>query len=481
MSEASPPPNTGAEADEDPFFVVPLEHERKALVAAGIPSERISTCGPGREGIRRWADRHPGLDRPVILAGLAGALDPELACGDVLIIDEVVDDHGRTIIPPLARAITAPGRRGRVATSGRLVASPEAKLALGRSTGAMIVDQESDHFAEIARTKGWIWGVMRVVSDTADEAVPTALERFVDHEGRTQLRTVAAEVFQRPSLLPMLRRIGRQSKLALNELAESMTSLRIDRSEIGEIPREPVRTDRVGPPMILVFGGSFDPPHRGHLQLAFEAARRLDCDEVIFIPARVNPLKQDSPPCPGDDRVAMLEAALVAREAAGTTPRIPATVSRIEVDREGPSYMIETLRELHSSRAITPADPDDGPAIRPRLRLLIGSDQALDFDRWKDWRAIIELAPPAVMPRPPETRTTLAATYRERFPSSLAGRWATWTLDLPTTGASSTEVRTRLLAGQNVEDLLPDGVLEVIQSRGLYPPPPPRDGPVDES
>lgn len=481
MSEAAPPPNTDDVADRDPLFVVPLEHERKALVAAGIPPERISTCGPGREGIRRWADRHPGLDRPVILAGLAGGLDPDLACGDVLVIDEVVDDHGRTILPPLARAMTAHGRRGRVATSGRLVASPEAKLALGRSTGAVIVDQESDHFAEIARAKGWAWGVMRVVSDTADEAVPTALERFVDHEGRTRLRVVAAEIFQRPSLLPLLRRIGRQARMALTELGESMMSLRIDPKKIGEIPREPVRSDRIGPPMILVFGGSFDPPHRGHLQLAFEAARRLDCNEVVFVPARVNPLKQDSPPCPGDDRVAMLEAALAARTAAGTEPRIKSAVSRIEVDREGPSYMIETLRELHRTLAVAPASPDDGPALRPRLRLLIGSDQALDFDRWKDWRAITELAPPAVMPRPPETRTTLAAAYRERFPSGLAGRWATWTLDLPTTGASSTEVRTRLLAGQDAGDLLPDGVLEVIRNRGLYQAIPPSGRPFEDS
>ncbi|MBC04615.1 MAG: nicotinate (nicotinamide) nucleotide adenylyltransferase [Phycisphaerae bacterium] len=475
MDEAAPHPSAVDVADREPIFVVPLEHERKALVAGGVPADRISTCGPGREGVCRWADRHPGLSRPVILAGLAGGLTEELETGEVVVVDGVIDNHGRTVVPPLASAMTAPGRRGRVATAGRLVASQEAKLALGRSTGAAIVDQESEHFAEIARSKGWVWGVMRVVADTATEAVPTALERFVDHEGRTRLRNVAGEIFQRPSLLPVLRRINQRSRSALSNLARSIRELSIDPAELTEPPRHAGRTDRVGPKQVLVFGGSFDPPHRGHIDLAFEAARRLDCDQVVFVPARVNPLKQDTPPCPGDDRFAMLKAALLARKAAGTEPRIRTRISRLEIDRDGPSFMIDTLRELHRTLAIEPEDPEDGPPIRPRLRLLIGSDQALEFDRWKDWRAILELAPPAVMPRPPETRTTLAAAYRERFPSNLASRWATWTLDLPTTGVSSTEVRERMLGNENVEELLPDGVLQVIRERGLYRPTPPHD------
>lgn len=470
MSEAAPPLEVRDIASRDPIFVVPLEHERRHLVAAGVPAEFISTCGPGREGIRRWADRHPGLDRPVILAGLAGGLDPTLDSGDVVIVDEVVDAHGRVIVPPLAPAMVAPTKRGRVATAGRIVASQEAKLALGRGTGAVIVDQESDHFAELARSRAWTWGVMRVVSDPADEAVPTALQRLVDHEGRTLKWNLAVEVFQRPALAPTLRRINRQSRLALERLAESIHALSIDFDRIEEIPRSQERLDRNGPRKVLIFGGSFDPPHRGHVELPFEAARRLDCDEVVFVPARVNPLKQDNPPCPGEDRIAMLEAALRDREDRGTEPRIKATISRIEIDREGPSYMIDTLRELHRTLAETRADPEEGPPVRPRLRLLIGSDQALQFDRWKDWRSILELAPPAVLPRPPQNRTSLAALYRDRFPSSLAGRWATWTIDLPTTEASSTTARDRILTGESNEAILPGPVIDVIRERGLYRP-----------
>ena len=453
-----------------PIFVVPLEHERRMLMAAGLPPERIWTCGPGREGIRRWADRHPEPERPVILVGLAGGLDPRLATGTVVIASEVMDSHGRRITPPLANSLGIDAEQGRVTTAGRLVASPEAKLALARSTGARIVDQESDHFAEIARIRGWTWGVIRVIGDSSEEAIPTALERFVDHEGRTRFKAVATEIFQRPSLIPVLRRIRRQSRSALENLAASLLAVKVDPAAADIVPDPAEKNTKHGSSTVLIFGGSFDPPHRGHLQLPFEAARRLGCREIVFVPARVNPLKQATPPSPGEDRVAMLEAALAARSAAGTEPRITASVSRIEVDRDGPSYMIDTLRELHRTLEGDETDEENGNEVRkrPRLRLLIGSDQALDFDRWKDWKAILELAPPAVMPRPPETRTTLAVIYREHFPSNLAGRWSTWTLDLPAEHVSSTVIRWHLARNESTEDLLPPGVLECIRTRGLY-------------
>ena len=129
--------------EHDPIFVVPLEHERRVLVASGLPADRVDTCGPGREGIRRWADRHPDLDRPVILAGIAGGLDPTLESGTIVVVDEVVDPQGQITVPPLAPAIRGPFERARVATAGRLVCSAEAKLALGRSTGARMAATDS--------------------------------------------------------------------------------------------------------------------------------------------------------------------------------------------------------------------------------------------------------------------------------------------------------------------------------------------------
>ena len=470
----------GRDTDEElPILVCPLEHERRALLAAGIDPRLVETCGPGREGVRRWADRHPNLRRPVILTGLAGGLDPALGTGDVVVAGEIIDAHGRVTSPPLVEAFGLDVPVVRIATAGRLVASPEAKLALARATQAAIVDLETSHFADIARARDWRWGVIRVVGDTADEAIPTALERFVDHFGRTRVRVVAGEVFRRPALLPVLRRLNASSRAALSSLAAALGNLRpIPAAAIStgsSITSTATTTDRAtttsaaaGPPVTLVFGGTFDPPHRGHLRLSFEAARRLGCREIVFVPARVSPLKQDTPPTSSEVRVRMLEAAIDGFRSRGGGRGIGSRISRLEVDRPGPSYMIDTLRALHLELVAAAGDDAADPRHRPRMRLLIGSDQALDFTKWKDWRAIVDLAPPVVMPRPPATRTSLAAVYRERFPKDLASRWSTWTLDLPADGVSSTTVRERLERGEDVGELLAPEVRAIIDAERLY-------------
>jgi nicotinate-nucleotide adenylyltransferase len=454
----------------NPIFLTPLAYERKILASTGLPADRLDVCGPGREGVRRWADANREHTGPVILVGIAGGLEPELESGRIVVVDEVVDQRGRITTPPAADRIDVPGsRRGRVTTTGRVVASSEAKEALGRSTGACIVDLESVHFAELAESRGWDWGIVRVVADSMEEAVPAALDRFVDHLGRTRLFVVAAELFRQPALLKKLRLLSRQSKAALLGLGEALRGLALPPSEGSEPGDARIRAARKpGGRSILVFGGSFDPPHRGHLTLPFEAAARLGCDEVVFVPARVNPLKQDTPPADPADRVRMLEAAIEHRTRDPRWTAISARIDRREIDREGPSFTIDTLESIQRDLLEEAGRGDAESTPLPRLRLLIGSDQALDFDRWRDWQKIVALAPPVVMPRPPETRTSLAAKYRAHFDSSLAGRWSTWTLDLRAEGVSSTEIRRRLAQGEDVSTLLPDGVLDVIMDRGLY-------------
>ncbi len=470
-----PQPDDGPDTPVDlPILVCPLEHERRALVAAGIDASLVETCGPGREGVRRWADRHPRLQRPVILVGLAGGLDRALESGRVIVAGEVIDAHGRLTTPPLVEALGLDAPVVRIATAGRLVASPEAKLALARATNAAAVDLETSHFADIARGRDWRWGVVRVIGDAADEAIPTALERFVDHVGRTRLRVVAGEVFRRPALLPVLRRLNATSRAALGSLAATLGTLRPippastdDHAPTHSSPATTAASD-AGPSVTLVFGGTFDPPHRGHLRLSFEAARRLGCREIVFMPARVSPLKQDAPPTDPETRVRMLEAAIEGFRRRGGGRGIASRISRLEVDRPGPSYMIDTLRALHLELLAEAGEDATDPRRRPRMRLLIGSDQALDFTKWRDWRAIVDLAPPVVMPRPPATRTSLAALYRERFPKDLASRWSTWTLDLPTDGVSSTTVRERLEHGEDAGELLAPEVRTIIEAEGLY-------------
>ena len=88
-----------------PIFLTSLVHARKILVAAGIPADRLEVCGPGREGVRRWADCHREHAGPVILVGLAGGLVPDLASGRIVVVDEVVDQRGRITTPPAAGRI----------------------------------------------------------------------------------------------------------------------------------------------------------------------------------------------------------------------------------------------------------------------------------------------------------------------------------------------------------------------------------------
>ncbi len=468
---------------DQPIYLVALEYERRQLVAGGLPADQVNTCGPGREGVRRWADQCDPGDRPVVFIGLAGGLDPSLERGQVVVASQIVDTHGQIDTPPLDATIDLDAPRLRVATAGRLVVSPEAKQALRRLTTGALVDLESSHFAEVANDRGWRWGVIRVVGDTAEESIPSALERFVDHTGRTRWREVASEIFRRPGLVAVLRRIASESRTALRRLASELVDLRIPKSEA---PASDQRRGRVatGPRTVLVYGGTFDPPHRGHVTLAFEAAGRLGCHELMFMPARVNPLRQQTPPTDAELRVEMLEAALADHKSEHPGVRVQATVSRMEIDREGPSYMIDTLQNLQQALMQEVGETASDTRHRPRMRLLIGSDQAMQFDQWRRWREIIALAPPAVMPRPPANRTTLAAAYREAFPSDLASRWATWTLDLPLDGVSSTEIRAAVGAGDPIEHAVSPGVLRVIRREGLYSggsdfqsssPRPPRD------
>ena len=92
-------------------------------------------------------------------------------------------------------------------------------------------------------------------------------------------------------------------------------------------------------PTVIVFGGTFDPPHRAHLTLPLLAADAIAAEHVLFIPAGCNPQKMAQRPTSGGHRIAMLEAAL-----AGDSR---ASVSSIEVDRDGATFMVDTLRQLH--------------------------------------------------------------------------------------------------------------------------------------
>jgi nicotinate-nucleotide adenylyltransferase len=202
----------------------------------------------------------------------------------------------------------------------------------------------------------------------------------------------------------------------------------------------------------LVFGGSFDPPHRAHVDLPRRAAESIGAERVLFIPAHLNPLKQQTPPASPEDRLAMLRLAIMG------DPRCE--IRTIEVDRGGPSYTVDTLRALAAEAAA--AEP---PA---RLSLLVGADAALGLPRWRDPAAIASLCEVAVMLRPPFDEGAFRRAYADAWreagqPPAIEPRWV---LDLGADPASSTAAR------EGEMDSLPPAVAAYIREHGLYSTPP---------
>lgn len=191
---------------------------------------------------------------------------------------------------------------------------------------------------------------------------------------------------------------------------------------------------------IGVLGGTFDPPHIGHLILGQECWWQLGLDEVRLVPAARSPLKDTAPRFAAD-----LRARMVARAVEGH-PAL--TVSRIELEREPPSYSVDTLESFAAG------EPES------ELWLVLGGDQLLDLHRWRDPDRIVALARLAVAARRGEDRRALEAAAERMAPGRVD-----W-LDMPEIGVSATMVRERLDAGHPVRYLLPAGVEEVIRSAG---------------
>lgn len=215
-------------------------------------------------------------------------------------------------------------------------------------------------------------------------------------------------------------------------------------------------------PGVLLFGGSFDPPHRWHVSIA-AAARELlfgplGC--VLMVPAARNPLKDKGPNASDADRVAMLR--LATRE----VERV--TVWTDELDRAGRSFTIDTVKRLRSVLGEMP------------IRLLIGADQAADFHRWREYRQLLELAEPAVVLRPPVDTAIKLALQLDR-----AGVWTeedveAWTSRIvpgPVWDVSSTSLRAALASAaanptgsewSSLELRMDSAVLTYIREHGLY-------------
>ena len=186
-----------------------------------------------------------------------------------------------------------------------------------------------------------------------------------------------------------------------------------------------------------VFGGTFDPPHVGHLLAASDAFDYLSLDRLVFVPAAQQPLKVGRAAAPARDRLAMVRLLTGSDERFETDP--------VEVDREGLSYTVETLRGFR-----------DRFPLADRY-FLVGADVLSTFAQWREPQEILSLAKLAVLTRREDGETAAA-----ELPDGA--------VMIPTRrfDVSSTEIRDRVRAGRSIRGFVTDAVAEYISSNGLY-------------
>ena len=202
------------------------------------------------------------------------------------------------------------------------------------------------------------------------------------------------------------------------------------------------RAPHTGRRRVGVMGGTFDPIHHGHLVAASEVQAWFDLDEVVFVPTGEPWQKADRVVSPAEHRYLMTVVATA------SNPRF--TVSRVDIDRGGPTYTIDTLRDL--------ADvyPD------AELFFITGADALGEIFTWRDAERLFELAHFVGCTRP----------GYETDPSLLAGipTERLTLIEIPALAISSSDCRERRIAGEPVWYLVPDGVVQYIAKHDLYPP-----------
>ena len=185
-----------------------------------------------------------------------------------------------------------------------------------------------------------------------------------------------------------------------------------------------------------ILGGTFDPPHWGHLLIAETAREELGLDRVLFVPASVPPHKRRRDVSPAQVRLRLLRAAL---RGSGFE------ISRIEIEREGPSYTVDTLEALARRMPNT------------KLYLLVGADSLVDLPHWREPARIARLATLAVARRP-------GSPLRQR--TAIGARVIA--LANPPVDLSSSDLRARVARGRSIRFRVPPAVERLVSELSLY-------------
>ena len=192
-----------------------------------------------------------------------------------------------------------------------------------------------------------------------------------------------------------------------------------------------------------LLGGTFNPPHLGHLVCAQEACAQLGLDGVVFIPVYSPPHKEVEDEPGVEARVELTRLAVAGDERF--------SVSRVEADVPGRSYTVDTLRRLHES---SPAD---------ELTFIMGGDMAHALPTWHEPEAVLSLATLGVAEREGIGRTDIMEHL-----AGLAGADKIRFFDMPRLDISSSSIRRRVASGRPIRYLVPDSVADYIASEGLY-------------
>lgn len=187
-----------------------------------------------------------------------------------------------------------------------------------------------------------------------------------------------------------------------------------------------------------IFGGTFNPPHIGHMVVAESVRDQLQLDTILFIPSATPPNKRDGSVAPGNERLAMTKIAIDDHPAF--------QVSDIEISRGGISYSIDTLAALAEMYR------------NANLHLIIGADNLIEFETWKSPEKILSKADLVVVTRPGFDARSHEGVFTRRALH----------VKIPQIGISGTEIRRRIKMGRSIRYLVPRGVEEYIMRTGLF-------------